>query len=223
MHDEVAVGPLASVDVTNIALLVIVVECQDGVVGDQVTVVEEQTVETQTIGQLEVAGHVPLVLQIQAGLVELHASSRLGLTAVTVGQANDLGDSAVDKVVNAVVAIVTGTVAHVLVVGHLMLKGETTHELVVTIVPGDIVTDVPNGVVNGVVPSKELITQSHVVVLVAVLIGHRDVDEGELAGVAGANVIELGEGSQELVRQVVGETAVQVSSKRVYQVVHAIH
>ena len=93
----------------------------------------------------------------------------------------------------------------------------------VTIVPGHIVTQVPDGVVNGVVPGKQLITQSHVVVAVAIGIGHRDVDEGELARVAGADIVQLRQGSQELVRQIVGQTAVQVKREGVYQVVHAIH
>ena len=181
LNDQVAVGPLAGVDVTYVAIIIIIVEGKNSVVGDQVTVIEEQTIETQTVGQLEALGHVPLVLGIDTGLVELHAGSRLGLATVTVGQANNLGGSAVDEVINTVVAVVTRTIAHVLVIGHLVLKRETTHDLVVTIVPGNVVTQVPNGVVYSVVPGKQLVTQSHVVVLVAVGIGHRDVDEGELA------------------------------------------
>ena len=104
-----------------------------------------------------------------------------------------------------------------------MLKRQTTHDLVVTIVPGDIVTQVPDGVVNGVVPGKQLITQSHVVVLAAILVGHGDVDEGELARVGGTDVVQLGEGGQELIREVVSQAAVQVSREGVYQVVHAVH
>ena len=184
---------------TNVAVIVIIVKGQDGVVGDQVTVVEEQTVEAKTVGQLEVLGHVPLVLSIDTGLVELHAGSRLGLVAVSVGQADNLGSGTVDKVVNAVVAVVTRTITHVLVVGHLVLEAQTAHDLVVTIVPGHVVTQVPDGVVNGVVPGKELITQSHIVVGVTLGIGQDIVGAAILLNCGDGHIVHL---------HIVGEHAV---------------
>ena len=223
LDNQVAAGPLAGVDVTHVAVLVIIVQCQDGVVGHQVAVVKEQSVQTQAVGQLEVAGNVPLVLCIDAGFVELHACSGLGLAAVAVGQAHDLGSGSVDKVIDAVVAVVARTVAHVLVVGHLMFKGQTAHHLVVAIVPGNVVAQVPDGVVHGVIPGEQLIAQRHVVVAVALIVHHGDVDEGELARVAGTHVIQLGVGGQELVGEVFLQAAVQVQREGVHQVVHAIH
>ena len=99
-----------------------------------------------------------------------------------------------------------------------MLKAQTTHDLVVTIVPGHVVTQIPNCVVNGVVPGKELITQSHIVVIIL-----SDVDEGELTGVAGTDIIQFRQSGQELVGQVVGKATIQVKGERVYHVVHTIH
>ena len=63
LDDQVAARPLAGVNVADLAVVVIVVQSQNGVVGNQVTVVEEQTVKTQTVGQFEALGDVPLVLE----------------------------------------------------------------------------------------------------------------------------------------------------------------
>ena len=59
-----------------------------------------------------------------------------------------------------------------------MLEADATHDLVVTSIVGDIVLHVPNSVVNGVIPSKELITKGHVVTSATSTI--EDVDEWEL-------------------------------------------
>ena len=71
-------------------MLTIVVEIVDGLVGHQVVVVEEQSVDTQTKSQLQVVENVPVVLQIDTQFVELHAGSGLLLTIVTVGQGHNL-------------------------------------------------------------------------------------------------------------------------------------
>ena len=99
-----------------------------------------------------------------------------------------------------------------------MLEAYTTHNLMRAKIVGEVVLHVPNGVVNSVVPCEQLITEGHVVVVVA-----NDVDEGELRRVGAAHVVELRIGSQELVRQVVGQAAVQIERERVNEVVHRIH
>ena len=200
----------------------VVVEVVDGLIGHQVAIVEEQSVEANAIRELELIVDVPVVLSIDAELVELHAGGRSGLAIVAIGEAEHLR-SLIEELVDGhalfpVVAIVTRTVTHVLVVGHLVLEGDTTHDLVVAKIVGQVVLDVPNGVVHGVVPCEELIAEGHVVVVVA-----GDVDEGELRRVGAAHVVELRVGSQELVRQVVGQTAVQVERERVNEVVHGVH
>ena len=117
-----------------------------------------------------------------------------------------------------VVAIVTRSVAHILVVGHLVLEADTTHDFVLAKVVGQVVLDVPNGVVDSIVPSEELVAECHVVVAAL-----RDVNEGELAGIGAALVVELREGGEELVREIVGQSAVQVERERVYEVVLRVH
>ena len=86
-----------------------------------------------------------------------------------------------------------------------MLEGNTSHDLVGTQIVGDVVLDVPDGVMNGVVPGEQLITEGHVVVTVL-----GDIDEGELRRVSTTHIIELRNSSQELVREIISQTAVQV-------------
>ena len=199
-----------------------IVESLDGIVGHQVAVGEEQSVDTQTVGQLELIVDGPVILCIDTRTVELHTGSRRGLAIVTVGQTEDLR-SLVKQLLNGhtvfpVVTIVTGTITHVLVVGHLMLEGDTSHDLVLTHIVSHIVLEVPNGVVHSVVPGEQLITQGHVVVAVL-----RDINEGEFARIGTTDIIKLRDSSQELVRQVVGQTAVQVDRPRVHDVLHRVH
>jgi hypothetical protein len=68
-----------------------------------------------------------------------------------------------------------------------------------------VVLDVPNGIVNSVVPCEQFITEGHVVVTVL-----GDIDEGELRRVCTTYIIELRDGSQELVREVLRQTAIQI-------------
>ena len=86
---------------TNIVVAVIVVEIKDGFVGHQVAVVEEQTVETNTVGQFEVLGRVPVILSVKTQLAELHAGGRILLTVITVSEADNLRSGSIDEIVNA--------------------------------------------------------------------------------------------------------------------------
>ena len=149
---DVAAGPLAGVD-----LAAVVVEFLDGSVGEQVVVVEEDTVETDTCRHFQTVGGVPLILHIGTQLVELHTGSGLGLIAVAVGETNHLGSGLVEEVIDALVAVIAGTVAHIGIVGHLVLIAQTTHQLVVAVVVGHVILHVPNRVVNGIVVGEELI------------------------------------------------------------------
>ena len=140
----------------------VVVQFLDGIVGHQVAVVEEQTVQTQACGKLEVVGGVPLLLTIDTYFMETDTCSRSLLAIIAIGQANNLGCCTVDKVIHALVAIVAGTVTHILVVRHLILITDTSSNLVVASVVCNVVLDVEHGVVHGIVPCKELVAQSHV-------------------------------------------------------------
>ena len=85
-------------------------------------------------------------------------------------------------------------------------------------IPGQVVLHIGHGVVHGVVPGEELVTQGDVVVVVL-----EDVDVREFLGIGTADIVQLGEGSQELVGQVVGQTAVQIQRPRVHHIVHGVH
>ena len=102
-----------------------------------------------------------------------------------------------------------------------MLKVEATHDLMVAIIIGEVILDVPSGVVHSVVPCEELITERHVLHVLACSV--LDVDEGELRRVGATHIILLGECGEELVGEVARQTAVQVERERVHLVVHRVH
>ena len=58
-------------------MLAKVVQIIDVVVGHQVAIVKEQSIDTQTVGQLQVVQNVPVILQIDTNLVILYTRSRL--------------------------------------------------------------------------------------------------------------------------------------------------
>ena len=156
-----------------------IIKLVDSSIGNQIAVVEEQTVDTQTISQLELIVDVPVILDIETRTVELHTGSGLRLTIITVGQTEDLW-CLVEEFLNThtilpVVTVVTCTITHILVVGHLMLEGDTCHNLVSTKIVGHIILKVPNRIVYSIVPGKQLIAKRHIVVAVLC-----DINEGEL-------------------------------------------
>ena len=177
-------------------MITVIVEVIDSLIGHQVFIVEEQTVETQTIGELQVVEDVPVILQIETELIELYTSSRIRLTIVTVGQSHDLRcaveersriqDTVHPHIVGSIVAIVTSTVTHIHIVGHLVLKADTGSQLMRIHIISHIVLNVPDRIVDSVVVGKQLITQSHVVIAAL-----RDIDEWELAGVSSTDIIEF--------------------------------
>ena len=57
-----------------------------------------------------------------------------------------------------------------------MLVGESGSHLVLASIVGEVVLDIPDNVVHGIVPSEELISQGDVVLSVTV----ENIDEGEL-------------------------------------------
>ena len=209
-------------------MLAIVVKVIDSLVGHQIVVVEEQSVYTETVGQLQVVKDVPVILQVDAELVEPHTCCGIGLTVITVSKSHDLRIAVEEEcgiqhtvhphIVGSIEAVVTCTVTHIHIVGHLVLEADTCGEFVVLHIIGSIVLDVPDRVVNGVVIGEQLIAEGHVVVVV-----FRNVDMGEHSRLRVTDIVELRIGEQQLVRQIVCETAVQVEGERVYHVVHGIH
>ena len=100
-----------------------------------------------------------------------------------------------------------------------MLEHHSGSNLVLTQIIGDIILDVPDGVMNSIVIGKQLIAKSDVVVVAAV----EDINEGELRRVGTTDIIELRIGCQELVGEILCKTAVQIDRERVYDVLHRVH
>ena len=83
----------------DIAVLVGIPEVVDSLVGHKIGVVEEQSVETQAVGEHEVVGSLPLVLGVDTGLVELYPCRRGGLAVISVGKVDNLRSLSVEEVV----------------------------------------------------------------------------------------------------------------------------
>jgi hypothetical protein len=191
------------------ALTETIVKIVYSIVTNEVLVVEEETVETETVSKLEVIVYAPLILSIDTSLVESYTCCRVSLTVITVSKTYNLRSCTVEEVIKASVTIVTCTVSHVRVVSHLVLIVDTSCELVVTSVVSEVILDRDVSVVNTVVPCEELVSESDVRKNCATVVV-TDVDEWEVLRVSTTHVIELRECCEELVREVVAETAVEV-------------
>ena len=94
--------------------------------------------------------------------MELHACSRIGLSVITIGEADYLRSGSVDEIVNARISVVTCTIPHISVVSHLVLIVETHSELVVTLVVNEVVLYIEHSVVYCIVVGEEFKSESHV-------------------------------------------------------------
>ena len=207
---------------TDIALGVRILKIVDSLVGDDVAVVEDVRVKTYAGGELEAVGHVPVVLNIGAGLVVDDTAGRIVTheVLVAIGEVDGLGSGSVEEVIEGVVTIVTRTVPEICVVSHLVLVGDTGHELVVAGVDGEVVLDVDDVVVVTVLPGEEFITERHVRSDGAGAV--EDVYEREVSGRGATGSVKLGIGGQELVHHVIGEPAVQVEREALCEVVRSV-
>ena len=207
---DVGLRPEARVDVPAAEVEVI-----DGLVLHDVVVVVEDGVETDAGSQLEPVGDVPLILGIHAELGELDTGGRGLVAAVTIGKGNSLRRFPIQEVIEGAEAVVTGAFTHVSVIGELVLEAGACGQLVGTGIIGDVVLDVEDAVVDTVVPGEEFVTRGDVRIQregLTLVVGVRlhDVDEGELGGIGTADILDVGVGREELVRQVRAEAAVEV-------------
>ena len=209
----------------------VIVETENGIVSHQVRIVEEQTIQTKTIGQLKLRSHLPLILSVDTSLVILYAGSRIVVATITISQTYNLWNTTIQEVVETLVTIVTSTITLISIVCHLVLIVETGDDLVLTEIVSYVILDIPYSIVYSIVPGKQLITQSHIVVgtisisssIYTLLSAIEDIDEWELRRFGVTAIIQLRVCEQELVRQIICETAVQVNSPRVDEVVIGIH
>ena len=174
---------------TLLTLAVIISEVKDGVVGHKVLVVEEETVQTKTVSKFEVFSSIPLVLCIDTSFVELNTCCRIGVSVITIGKADYLRGCTVDEIVNACITIVSCTVSHVSIVSHLVLIVETHGKLMVSSIIYEVILDVCDSVVNCVVPSEELISESHILSVCSCSV--LNVDEWELLRVCSTDIVKF--------------------------------
>lgn len=120
-------------------MLSVIVKIIDRLVPHQVLIAEEETVKTKTVCEFEIVKHRPFVLSINTKLVETHAGRRICFSVVTIGQADNRRSGLIEEIVKAVIAVVTGTVSHVGVVGHLILVACSESGLVVTGIVGKVI------------------------------------------------------------------------------------
>ena len=174
---------------TLIALAVIISKVKDSIVGHKVLVVEEETVKTQAVSKFEAVSCIPFVLSIDTGLVELNTRCRVGISVIAIGEADNFRSFTVDEIVNASVTVVSCSVSHISIVSHLILIAEAHGKFVISSIIYEIILDVCNGVVNCVVPSEELISESHVLSVGSCSV--LDVDEWELFRVCATNIVKF--------------------------------
>ena len=77
----------------------VVVEVVYLLISHKVRIVEHEPIDAETVCQLEVIENVPLVLTIEAKLIELHTSGRGLLAIVAVCKTDNLWSSATEEVV----------------------------------------------------------------------------------------------------------------------------
>ena len=150
-----AVGPLAGIHMLTVAEL----NGVDGLIGSEVVVVERQIVETDTIGEFQLVGDVPLILSIEAQLIEGDLSVRIVLAVEAVGDGERLRTSLIQEVLDAVVTIVTCTVTHVGIVGELMLEAQSGSDLVSSQIEREVISNACDLVLYTIIICKELVTQ----------------------------------------------------------------
>jgi len=172
--------------VTDISVVIIIVKRKNCIVGNNVCIIEEQTVKTETIAQLEVIIYVPVVLCIKTGLVETYPGCWLLLTVVTISKSHYFRSCAIDEVIYAVVSVITCTITHINVVSHLILCAQTEYYLMVTCIISEVILECCYSIVNTIVQGKELISERKVIVTVLL-----DVDEWEHIRSCTSNIVKL--------------------------------
>ena len=209
-------------------MLAAVVQVQDLDVGGDVGVVEHQAVQADAVVELEAVGDAPVVLEVEAGLIEAHPGGGLGLAVIAVSQGHGLRHAVVQEVLQGGIAVVAGTVAHVVVVRHLVLEAGAGGNLVGAGVPGEVVLHGKGVVVHRIGPGEELVTRADV----RKHLDHRaggsvciaeDVDVRELLGIGTADIADHGISGEELVGEDVRQAAVQVQGPGLHPVVHRVH
>ena len=217
------VRPLAGINLHVITEVV----CEDGCVGSDIAIIKNEIVETHAIGELELVVHVPLVLQIEADLVEGDLCVRIEFSVPAVSDGEGFGRAVEDiddgGLVGPGITVVAGAVTHVSVIGELVLIVESSDELVISHEVGHVILDGPDLVVDTVVPGEQLITEGHVRLPYTLVVLLDDVDVRERGGIGTADVLDVGVGDKQLVGDPVIYLRVVVEGNGRHLVVLGIH
>ena len=200
-------GPLTCIDIASA-----VIDCKGGVVGHNIGLVEGKVVEAYAIGKLELVVDVPLILCIESDLVEVNPCCGLFLSVEAPVECHLYRSLSCIEIAQAGKTVGTGAVTHVGVECHLGLEADTCGDLVVSHVVGNIVLDVQSCVLNIVAIGEELISEVHVRLAGVILakVACENLHEGEEIRIGTAHVLDVGVGDEQLVGEIVGETAVEV-------------
>ena len=219
-------GPLAGVDIDGVAVSIFEVVGKDRLVGSDVGFVEEDGVEADTCSHLKIVIDSPFVLSVSAQLVEGNLCVRVEVSVPAIGDGEGFRRTVqhIDDVclIGPRITIVHRTVTHVRVVCELVFVVHTGGDLVSAHGVDQVVLDGHDVVVHTVIPGEEFVTEGHVrLPFFAVLLD--DINVRERVGVGTADIVDLGVGDEQLLGEVVGETAVVIEGKGLHLVVHRVH
>ena len=129
----------------------------------------------------------------------------------------------IEEVAHAGETVHSGTVTHVGVESHLRLETGSGSDLMGSLIPSDVILDVKDSVHNLVTISEKLCTQVHVRFLLVTLtqISGKDFHKREESSVITTLVNNIGIGNEQLVGNVIGDTAVKVGRDCI-EVVHLV-
>ena len=181
--------------------------------------VEDRNFEAQTRGQAQFRIDPPFVLDVNTGQPEGEFRARILIAGVSelVGECGRF--RVVDEVVHRIVGVVSGSLAHVTVAEMLVFVRQSGGERVLSQTDGHIVGDVEGIVQYAVVEREDFCAERHVTFIgFTVAAQTHDVDEREKVSVRFTGVVDVRERSEQLVRDLRAEDAVQLGRDRTHAV-----
>ena len=121
----------------------------------------------------------------------------------------------------------TCTITHIGVESHLGLEADASGNLVVAHIIGNIVLNGESCVLDVVTIGEQLVAEVHIrlIGIICAKVSCKNLHEGEEAGVGATYILYVGIGDKQLIREIVGETAVEVggiSGDLVHLIIHRI-
>ena len=123
---------------------------------------EAEIIHTYTGGQFKVIAYVPFILQINTQLTEFHVRRRFCITIVPISQGKRFRCSFILEILEAGIAIISGSVTHIRVPRFLTFVADTCRQFMSSQVIGEVIHNSHNCILHQVVIGKQLVTGSHV-------------------------------------------------------------